>query len=232
MKKSELAVIISLSIGILALAGCKQETPPAPEATAVSPAPAETAAAPEFPERPFFGDTHLHTSYSVDAGAFGARLTPRDAYIFAKGNEVTASSGQPAKLRRALDWLVVADHSDAMGLFPMLLNGTPEVMADAQGKKWHDMITSGQGNAAAIDIITNFGLGKISPAILPLPGTKAYASAWSDTIKAAEDANDPGRFTAFIGYEWTSNTGGNNLHRNVIFATTVTKPAKWNHTPL
>jgi hypothetical protein len=226
MKKSELAVFISLSIGILALAGCKQETPPALEATAASPAPAETAAAPEFPERPFFGDTHLHTSYSVDAGAFGARLTPRDAYIFAKGNEVTASSGQPAKLRRALDWLVVADHSDAMGLFPMLLNGTPEVMADAQGKKWHDMITSGQGNAAAIDIIENFGLGKISPAILPLPGTKAYASAWSDTIKAADEANDPGKFTAFIGFEWTSNTGANNLHRNVIFRDNGDKASK------
>ena len=226
MKKTELAVLISLSIGILSLVGCKQETAPAPGSTAVSPAPAETAAAPEFPERPFFGDTHLHTSYSVDAGAFGARLTPRDAYIFAKGNEVTASSGQPAKLRRALDWLVVADHSDAMGLFPMLLNGTPEVMADAQGKKWHDMITSGQGNAAAIDIITNFSLGKISPAILPLPGTKAYASAWSDTIKAAEDANDPGKFTAFIGYEWTSNTGGSNLHRNVIFRDNGDKAGK------
>ena len=71
-----------------------------------------------FPTRPYFGDTHLHTSFSMDAGAFGARLTPRDAYVFAKGNEVKSSSGQPVKLSRPLDFLVVADHSDGMGFFP------------------------------------------------------------------------------------------------------------------
>jgi hypothetical protein len=210
----------------LALVGCSKtsDAPAAGDeaaaAAATAPeaaAPAEAPAAPAYPERPFFGDTHLHTAYSVDAGAFGARLGPREAYLFAKGNEVTASSGQPAKLRRPLDFLVVADHSDAMGLFPMLLEGTPEVMGDPQGRKWHEMITSGQGNAAALDIIGNFGTGTISMAFMPLPGTKAYASAWKATIDAAEEANDPGRFTAFIGFEWTSNTGANNLHRNVIF---------------
>jgi len=170
-----------------------------------------------FPTRPYFGDTHLHTSFSMDAGAFGARLTPRDAYVFAKGNEVTASSGQPVKLSRPLDFLVVADHSDGMGFFPLLMAGGPDLMADPQGRKWHDMIYAGQGAAAAIDIIESFGKGTISKAIMPLPGTPAYRGAWQDTIKAAEEANDPGRFTAFIGYEWTSNTGGNNLHRNVIF---------------
>ncbi len=170
-----------------------------------------------FPTRPYFGDTHLHTSFSMDAGAFGARLTPRDAYVFAKGNEVASSSGQPVKLSRPLDFLVVADHSDGMGFFPLIMAGGPDMMADPQGKKWHDMIYAGQGAAAAMDIIQSFGKGTISKAIMPLPGTQAYQGAWQDTIKAAEEANDPGRFTAFIGYEWTSNTGGNNLHRNVIF---------------
>lgn len=170
-----------------------------------------------YPTRPFFGDTHLHTSFSFDAGAFGARLTPRDAYVFAKGNQINSSSGQPVKLSRPLDFLVVADHSDAMGFFPLIFGGTPEVMADPQGRKWHEMISSGQGAAAAMDIIQNFGKGTISKAIMPVPGTKAYRGAWQETIKAAEEANQPGRFTAFIGYEWTSNTGGNNLHRNVIF---------------
>jgi len=170
-----------------------------------------------FPTRPFFGDTHLHTAYSMDAGAFGARLGPREAYRFARGNEVTSNTGQPVKLSRPLDFLVVADHSDGMGFFPLLLGGDPSVMADPQGRKWNEMVHSGQGAEAAIDIIQSFGKGTISRAILPVPGTKAYRSAWQETIAAAEEANEPGRFTAFIGYEWTSNTGGNNLHRNVIF---------------
>lgn len=167
--------------------------------------------------RPFFGDTHLHTSFSMDAGAFGARLGPRDAYRFARGEQVTSSTGQPVRLARPLDFLVVADHSDGFGFFPLLLGGKPEILADPQGRRWHDMVTSGRGAEAAVDIIVNFGKGTISEAILPVPGTAAYRGAWQETIDAAEQANDPGRFTAFIGYEWTSNTGGNNLHRNVIF---------------
>ena len=83
-----------------------------------------------FPTRPLFGDTHLHTMFSFDAGAFGARLVPSDAYRFAKGEEIMASSGQPAKLSRPLDFLVVADHSDNMGFFPDLLAGKPEILAD------------------------------------------------------------------------------------------------------
>lgn len=162
----------------------------------------------------------------MDAGAFGARLGPREAYRFAKGNEVTASSGQQAKLSRPLDFLVVADHSDGMGFFPLILGGDPKVMADPQGRKWNEMIHSGKGAEAAIDIITNFGKGTISKAIMPLPGTPAYRGAWQETIKAAEEANDPGRFTAFIGYEWTSNTGGNNLHRNVIFRDNADKASR------
>jgi len=170
-----------------------------------------------FPTRPFFGDTHLHTAYSMDAGAFGARLGPRDAYHFARGNEVTSNTGQPVKLSRPLDFLVVADHSDGMGFFPLLLAGDPAIMADPQGRKWNEMVLSGKGAEAAIDIIQNFGKGTISKAILPVPGTTAYRNAWQETIAAAEEANEPGRFTAFIGFEWTSNTLANNLHRNVIF---------------
>ena len=72
----------------------------------------------DFPTRPFFGDTHTHTSFSMDAGAFGARLGPADAYRFGKGQEVVASSGQRVKLSRPLDFMVVSDHSDNMGFFP------------------------------------------------------------------------------------------------------------------
>jgi len=169
-----------------------------------------------FPTRPFFGDTHTHTSFSMDAGAFGCRLGPKDAYRFAKGEEIMASSGQRVKLSRPLDFQVVSDHSDGFGFFPQLMGGDPTLLATPQGRKWYNEIQSGKGAQAAIDIITSFGKGQM-PKGFPVPGTSAYRSAWQETIKAADEANEPGRFTAFIGYEWTSNAGGNNLHRNIIF---------------
>ncbi|GKS59344.1 hypothetical protein YTPLAS18_28710 [Nitrospira sp.] len=170
-----------------------------------------------FPTRPFFGDTHLHTSFSMDAGAFGARLAPRDAYRFARGEEVTSNTGQRVKLSRPLDFLVVADHSDNMGFFPDLFAGNPELLADPTGRKWYDMIQSGKGAEAALEIIVAFSHGTFPEKLMYFPGTRGYRGAWRETIKAAETYNEPGRFTAFIGFEWTSNTGGNNLHRNVIF---------------
>ena len=153
----------------------------------------------------------------MDAGAFGARLGPRDAYRFARGEQVTSSTGQPVKLSRPLDFLVVADHSDNMGFFPDLFAGKPELLADPTGRKWYDMIQSGKGAEAAIEIIVAFSQGTFPKDLMYFPGTRAYRGAWQETIAAAEHYNEPGRFTAFIGYEWTSNTGGNNLHRNVIF---------------
>jgi hypothetical protein len=171
----------------------------------------------KFPTRPFFGETHLHTSFSMDAGAFGARLGPRDAYRFARGEQVMSNTGQPVKLSRPLDFLVVADHSDNMGFFPDLFAGKPELLADPTGRKWYDLMQSGKGAEAAIDIIVSFSHNTFPKDLMYFPGTPAYRGAWQETIAAAEQYNERGRFTAFIGYEWTSNTGGNNLHRNVIF---------------
>jgi hypothetical protein len=168
-----------------------------------------------FPTLPLFGDTHLHTSYSLDAGAFGARLAPRDAYRFARGEEITSNTGQPVKLSRPLDFLVVADHSDGMGFFPQLMSGDPALLATPQGRKWYDQIKGGQGADAALDIIASFSGNKM-PKGFPTPGTASYRNAWQETIKAAEAFNDPGRFTAFIGYEWTAG-GSSNLHRNILF---------------
>lgn len=170
-----------------------------------------------FPTRPFFGDTHLHTAFSMDAGAFGARLTPRDAYRFARGEQVTSNTGIPVRLSRPLDFLVVADHSDNMGFFPDLMAGKASLLADPTGRRWYQMIRDGKGNDAAMEIIVAFSHNKFPTDLMYFPGTNAYKNAWQLTIDAAEEFNDPGDFTAFIGYEWTSNTGGNNLHRNVIF---------------
>ena len=169
-----------------------------------------------FPTRPLFGDTHLHTAVSFDAGVFGARLTPRDAYRFAKGEQVISNTGQPARLSRPLDFLVVADHSDNMGMFPDLAAGKPNIIADPQGRKWYDMMKEGRGQEAALQVIAAFSNGTFPKALIYEPDTAAFKSTWLDTIEAAEENNDPGRFTAFIGYEWTSQ-GSYNIHRNVIF---------------
>ncbi|WP_457103731.1 DUF3604 domain-containing protein [Methylobacterium sp. P5_C11] len=216
-KRSVLTILITL--GVIAPARAQDVGSPSREQIdKVLPKPPYSPYANrEFPTRPFFGDTHLHTSFSFDAGAFGARLGPKDAYRFARGEQVTASSGQPAKLSRPLDFLVVADHSDNMGFFPDLFAGKPEVLADPTGRRWYDMIQSGKGADAALEIILAFSHGTFPKGLMYLPGTRSYRGAWQETIAAAEQYNEPGRFTAFIGYEWTSNTGGNNLHRNVIF---------------
>jgi len=174
-----------------------------------------------FPDRVFWGDSHLHTGLSVDAGLFGARLGLDEAYRFARGEEVTASSGQPAKLGRPLDWLVIADHSDAMGFFNDLAAGSPDIIKYDQAKPWYEGLQAG-GEAsatAALSLITTFAQGKINPEMIAeySPGGKTYASIWEKVVDAAERFNDPGRFTAFIGFEWTSLVTGNNLHRNVIF---------------
>lgn len=224
------AVSALLAIALLALAppvavaqDAGEHNPADIEKAFPKKAPYSPYAGRNFPTRPFFGDTHLHTAFSMDAGAFGARLGPPDAFRFAKGAEVTSNSGQPVKLSRPLDFLVVADHSDGFGFFPLILGGDATIMADPQGRKWNEMIHSGQGADAALDIIRNFGTGTISKAILPVPGTPTYRTAWQKAVKAAEEANEPGRFTAFIGFEWTSNTGANNLHRNVVFRDDATK---------
>ena len=224
--KSNTIITIALALGCLSPITFAQETATTTdvgtldEATVEDVFPAKPPYSPyagrNFPTRPFFGDTHLHTSFSMDAGAFGCRLTPRDAYRLGKGEEITSSTGQRVKLSRPLDFIVVSDHSDGFGFFPQLIGGDPGLLATPQGRKWYDEINSGKGAQAAVDIITSFGKGLL-PKGFPLPGTPAYRSAWQETIKSADESNEPGKFTAFIGYEWTSNEKGNNLHRNVIF---------------
>jgi len=169
-----------------------------------------------YPTRVYWGDTHLHTSMSLDARAGGNTLGPEEALRFARGEEVVAATGEPAKLSRPLDWLVVADHSDAMGTMNEIAKGNPLLMTDPKCKEWHDAIAQGgeTGMKAAYDIVAALSSGKIPPAMLD---TKLTRSLWERQTAIMEKYNDPGRFTAFIGYEWTSNNGGNNLHRNVIY---------------
>ncbi len=222
-QKFTATVIVLLGITLASPVWAQLAVPPDPAEALEGTFPAQKHYSPyagrNFPTQVFWGDTHLHTGMSMDAGAFGARLVPEDAYRFARGEELTSSTGLKVKLSRPLDFLVVADHSDNMGFFPRLFEGDPDMLADPTGKKWYDMVQAGgqEGVKAAVEIIVAFSQNKFPPALASLPGSPAYRSAWEEVIEAAEKYDDPGRFTAFIGYEWTSNTGGNNLHRVVIY---------------
>jgi len=173
-----------------------------------------------FPERPLWGDSHLHTSLSFDAGLFGNRLGPRVAYRFARGEEVISSTGQAVRLSRPLDWIVIADHSDGMGMVGDIARGAPALMAYPEAVGWHKGMAAGGDAAvkAAIDLITAFSQGKLNPKMMALysPGSKLYKNLWERVVADAEAFNNPGRFTAFIGFEWTSLIKGNNMHRVVI----------------
>lgn len=169
-----------------------------------------------YPDRIFWGDTHLHTRNSPDAGFVGNTLGPEEAYRFARGEEVTSSGGLRAKLLRPLDFLVVADHAEYYGLATQLIDGDPALMADPIGKRWYDIfhaspeggfkifqeIIQGSNMAQPVELIAN-------PAI--------KRSAWERYTATADSFNEPGRFTALIGFEWSSIAEGNNLHRVVVF---------------
>lgn len=170
-----------------------------------------------FPNRVLWGDTHLHTDISMDAGAFGNRLGLDEAYRFARGEEVTSSNGMKVRLSRPLDYLVIADHSDNMGFFPDLLAGAPHILSDPKGRDWYNRVNSGDGVSVAIELIGLFSQGKFPPELMYQPDSKPYKTSWQNTIDAAERYNDEGRFTAFIGYEWTSLALGGNMHRVVIY---------------
>ena len=170
-----------------------------------------------FPTQVYWGDAHVHTGWSVDAGAFGNTLGPEQAVRFARGEEVVSATGQPAKLSRALDWIVVSDHSDGMGVIDELRSQNPEFMQDATLRRWSDMIRAGgeQGVKASLELISAQSKDQLPPQV---KDKKLAKTVWERNTAIMEKYNEPGKFTAFIGYEWTSNAGGgNNLHRNVIY---------------
>ena len=166
-----------------------------------------------YPTRVLFGDTHLHTAVSVDAGTM-CRLGQEEAFRFARGEEVTSTGGLRARLSRPLDFIVVTDHAEMYGLMPQLLQGDAEVVSQPIGKKWYDALTSGDHDAifgTAMEIV-----GSLAGDAPPIKSDRLVKTAWQKYTALADKYNEPGRFTALIGYEWTA-IGGYNLHRNVIF---------------
>jgi hypothetical protein len=219
-KLSALALAAAtLGTGLPALAQDKDEMTPVMAARVLPPRPYSPYADRAFPTHVYFGDTHVHTGLSADAGGSGTTLMPREAYRFARGEQVVSNTGQPVQLSRPLDFCMITDHSDGMGLITDIRNGAPNIMADPLGKDWHERFARGGDTAlrAAQEMIATFAQGKIPDALNYQPGNPAYKRVWDDIMDAAEEFNNPGVFTTFIAYEWTSLVTGDNLHRNVIF---------------
>ena len=216
-----IAVAMTLFAGA-SLTAIAQEPPP--EAASLENAFKEDSFSPyanrNFPSQVFFGDTHVHSSVSMDAGAIGNRLGPNDAFRFARGEEVTSSTGVRAKLSRPLDFLVLSDHSDNMGLFALLNDADPVLVNKSKiARELSDKIRRGgkDGMEAGLYIVDQFASNTLDESLVIEPGSKPFKATWDKIIDAAEQYNEPGHFTAFIGYEWTSLIAGNNMHRNVIY---------------
>ena len=229
MKRAATGLILGLSLsGAVAAESPRVIADPYEEAMApaakasVSPAVRDYSpyAGRNYPTRVLWGDTHHHTANSGDAFAAGNRLTPEQSYRLARGEEVVTSTGIPAKLSRPLDFLVVSDHAEGLGLMQEVYKGNPAFVSDPKLAEWNKGMQAG-GEAAA-QVQTEIVKAQATDTLPgPIKDPKIIGpvmkSVWQQYTATAEKYNEPGRFTAMIGYEWTSVPGGNNLHRNVLF---------------
>ena len=168
----------------------------------------------DFPRNVYFGDTHIHSSWSADAGNMGnRRIGPDDAYRFARGDEITAHNGMSVRLRRPLDFILLSDHAEYLGVMNMLDQEDPVLLATEVGARWAEWRRTGRD----IEVFTEFGMSLLESSDI-IDSVDVERTVWSRVVANADRWNEPGVFTAFIGYEWTSTPNGKNLHRNVIFA--------------
>lgn len=187
------------------------------------------------PTNVYWGDTHLHTNMSVDANGMGNRaLSPDVAYRFAKGERVRAHNGQMVRLRRPLDFIVISDHAVNIGVLPRLRRLDPLILKTEVGRKWLDLLSTTPFNTGEVVSATEPDARK--EALRQIGQGRAFfwkawstdyvsdepfrRSVWEEVCANADRHNEPGRFTAFIGYEWTPSSRhpkSPNFHRNVIF---------------
>ena len=168
----------------------------------------------DYPKNVYFGDTHLHTNRSADAFSVGnENLGPVDAYRFARGQAVTAHNGMQVQLRRPLDFLVIADHGEYLNGYHQFKLKDARVLETEPGKRWTNYVEIG----TETNMLFEFTGSMTNPEkITPFP-EKTRQSIWMDSAVLADEYNDPGKFTAFTGYEWTVAVQGNNLHRVIIY---------------
>ena len=171
-----------------------------------------------FAENLYWGDTHLHTSFSMDAGMFGTVLGPEDAYRFARGETVTSNTGQRIRAVRPLDFLVVADHAENLGVPLLLAEGDPQLLSTEYGRRFYDIIRENDGYGYdAYDLWGREGMTQFKDLI---DDPKIVRTTWERTIEIAEKYYEPGKFTSLIGFEWTMSgtlQDPGNLHRVVVF---------------
>jgi hypothetical protein len=173
-----------------------------------------------YPTHAFFGDTHHHTNNSGDAFMAGNRLSPEQAYRFARGEEVVSSTGIPVRMSRPMDFLVISDHAEGLGIMSQIYEGNPAFASDPTLVRWSNAMKAGGKEAGDTmnELISAQANNKLPPPIKdPKVVGPIMKSVWQEYLKTSDKFNEPGRFTAMIGYEWTSVPGGNNLHRNILF---------------
>lgn len=170
-----------------------------------------------------WGDTHLHTNMSADANlAATMRMGPDDAFRFARGEPVTADNGMRVRLRRPLDFLVVADHAEYMGVTLGLLADDPLLLTDEVGRRWHRLLRDDGAKAiASASEAAGFVREMMVESFMPnreVLRNDAFAEqVWLAVAQTADRHDAPGRFTAFAGFEWSSMPDIDNLHRVVVF---------------
>ena len=179
------------------------------------PAYSSTDAVVAEPSQVYWGDTHLHTSYSPDAYFFGNETAdPDTAYRYAKGLPVVHPYHKgKIQIGTPLDFLVVADHAEMMGVPLRLFQGDKTLTKTASGQRFMKMVEAGKGQAVFLEFVGAINAGQPYD---DLNGEGIRRSVWSEMVKITERHNSPGAFTSFIGWEWTSTPGGKNLHR-VVF---------------
>ncbi|MFO0691238.1 MAG: DUF3604 domain-containing protein [Myxococcota bacterium] len=211
---------LALALAALAAgpAAAAPEPAPAPPAKHYSPYVDET-----FPTELLWGDMHVHSSFSMDANSMGnTRLGPGDAYRFAKGEVVTSNTGQPVRLDRPLDFLVVSDHAEYMGVLPRLRAQDPLILGDPAGKKLYDGLQANDRGAAVMGDL----IGSLVSNRPLLDNAAVKQSVWDEITRLADQHDRPGVFSALIGFEWTSMPNGDNLHRVVVYGDGADKAAR------
>jgi hypothetical protein len=209
--------LVLLSIGMLASCGKSESPKPAPPTGQTAPTSnAEQAPQPNPERNAYFGETHIHTSWSVDAWVMGNRLTgPGDAYKYAQGETIKHPMGFDIKIDTPLDFMGVTDHSEYVAVTKQA--NTPgsyvSKLPEAQPMIMKDPNSQEEQNRVFSYLLKLAGSAPVKAFMDP----KVTSTVWKENVKIADENNHPGKFTAFCSYEWTSMPGNRNLHRNVFF---------------